>query len=171
MLRYGGTRTRYRFSNRQNLGQSRRSPLDFSDDRSIGCARRGHRYEPVLAPQAINQSAFPRAQHLLRQREKIPEGPYQISALHKIRLYISRSDRRVHFKNAIGEFFNPHNLVHLEKTAYTASALKRAIIAPNTGIGKQSFYLKEQIIYVAGINLRKSLRWRPGIEHDPPAFS
>jgi hypothetical protein len=157
LLRYGRIRTRYRFTHRQNLGQSRRSPLDFSDDRSIGCARRGHGYEPVLAPQTIDQSAFPRAQHLLRQREKIPEGPYQIRALHKIRLYISGSDRRVHFKNAIGEFFNPHILVHLEKTAYAAFALKRAIIAPSSGIGKQSFYLKEQNIYVAWINLRKRL--------------
>ncbi len=52
---------------------------------------------------------------MLWQREKIPEGPYQICALHKIRLYISRPDRRVHFKNAIGKFFNPHDLVHLEK--------------------------------------------------------
>ena len=157
MLRYSRIRTRYRFANRQNLCMSRRSPLDFSDDRSIGCACRGHGYEPVLAPQAINQSAFPRTQHLLRQREKIPEGPYQIRALHKIRLYISRPDRRVHFKNAIGEFFNPHNLVHLEKTAYAAFALKRAIIAPSSGIGKQSFYLKEQIICVSWINLRKGL--------------
>jgi len=62
-------------------------------------------------------------------------------------------------------------LVHLEKTAYTASALKRAIIAPKMGIGKQSFYLKEQIICVAWINLRKSHPAGPGIEHDPPAFS
>jgi hypothetical protein len=136
---------------------SRRSPLDFSDHRSVGRARRGHGHEPVLAPQAINQSAFPRAQHLLRQRKKIPEGPYQIRALRKIRLYISGPDRRVHFKNAIGEFFNPHSLFHLEKTADAAFALKRAIIAPNSGIGKQSFYLKEQIIYVAWINLRKGL--------------
>ena len=157
MFRHGRVRTRYRFSNRQNLGQSRCSPLDFSDDRSIGRARRGHGYEPVLAPQTINQSAFPRAQHLLRQREKIPEGPHQIRALYKIRLYISGPDRRVHSKNAIGEFFNPHNLVHLEKTAYAAFALKRAIIAPNSGIGKQSFYLKEQIICVSWINLRKGL--------------
>jgi len=94
---------------------------------------------------------------LLRQREKIPEGPYQIRALHKIRLYISRPDRRVHSKNAIGEFLNPHILVHLEKTAYAAFALKRAIIAPNSGIGKQSFYLKQQNIYVSRINLRKGL--------------
>ena len=158
MLRHGRIRTRYRFANRQNFCMNRWSPLDHSDDRSIGCARCGHGYEPVLAPQAIDQSAFPRAQHLLRQREKIPEGPYQIRALHKIRLYISRPDRRVHFKNAIGEFFNPHKLFHLgKKTAYAGFALKRAIIAPSSGIGKQSFYLKEQNIYVAGINLRKRL--------------
>jgi len=94
---------------------------------------------------------------LLRQREKIPEGPYQIRALHKIRLYISRPDRRVHFKNAIGEFFNPHDLVHLEKkTACAAFALKRAIIAPSSGIGKQFFYLLEQTIFYSWINLRKS---------------
>jgi hypothetical protein len=157
LLRYRRVRSRYRFANRQNLCLSWRSPLDFSDDRSVVCARRGHGYKPVLAPQTINQSAFPRAQHLLRQREKIPEGPYQIHALHKIRLYVSRPDRRVHFKNAIGEFFNPHNLFHLEKTAYAAFALERAIIAPSSGIGKQSFYLKEQNIYVAWINLRKRL--------------
>ena len=155
MFRYAGVRTGYRSANRHNLSLSRRSPLDFSDHRSIGCARRGHRYEPVLAPQTINQSAFPRAQHLLRQREKIPEGPYQIRALHKIRLHISRPDRRVHSKNAIGKFFNPHDLVHLEKTAYAAFALKRAIIAPRTGIGKQSFYLKEQTIFYSLDQLEK----------------
>jgi hypothetical protein len=44
-----------------------------------------------------------------------------------------------------------------KKTAYAAFVLERAIIAPSSGIGKQSFYLKEQIIYVAGINLRKGL--------------
>ena len=155
MLRYGRVRTGNRSANRQNLGLSRRSPLDFSDDRSVGCARRGHGHEPVLAPQTINQSAFPRAQHLLRQREKIPEGPYQIRALHKIRLYISRPDRRVHFKNAIGKFFNPHDLVHLEKTAYAAFALKRAIIAPRKGIGKQSFLPYEQTIFYSLDQLEK----------------
>jgi len=157
LFRYSRIRNRYRFANRQNFCLSPRPPLDFSDHRSIGSARRGHRYEPVLAPQTINQSAFPRAQHLLRQREKIPEGPYQIRALHKIRLHISRPDRRVHSKNAIGKFFNPHDLVHLEKTAYAAFALKRAIIAPRTGIGKQSFYLMNKLFSIPWINLRKRL--------------
>ena len=44
-----------------------------------------------------------------------------------------------------------------KKTAYAAFVLERAIIAPSSGIGKQSFYLKEQIICVSWINLRKGL--------------
>jgi len=156
LLRYGRIRTGYRFANRQNLGLSRRSPLDFSDDWSVGYARRGHGHEPVLAPQTIDQSTFPRAQHLLRQREKISEGPNQIRALREIRLYKSRPDWRVHFKNAIGKFFNPHDLVHLEKTANAAFALKRAIIAPRTGIGKQIFLSYEQSIFYSLDQLEKA---------------
>jgi len=133
LFRSSRLRTGNRFANRQNLCLSRRSPLDSPDDRSVGCARCGQGYEPVLGPQTINQSALPGAQHLLRQREKIAERPHQRRALREIRLYVSRPDRRVHFKNAIGEFFNPHDLANLGKTANSAFALKRAIIAPGTG--------------------------------------
>jgi hypothetical protein len=38
-------------------------------------------------------------------------------AFYKTRLYVSGSDRRVQFKNAIAEFFNPHVLPHPKKTA------------------------------------------------------
>jgi hypothetical protein len=53
--------------------------------------------------------------------------------LREIRLYVSRPDRRVQLKNAIGEFFNPHDLAHLEKTANSAFPLEWAIIAPGMG--------------------------------------
>jgi hypothetical protein len=42
-----------------------------------------------------------------------------------------------------------------KKTAYAAFALKRAIIAPSSGIGKQSFYLKEQTIFYSLDQLEK----------------
>jgi hypothetical protein len=42
-----------------------------------------------------------------------------------------------------------------KKTTYAAFALKRAIIAPSSGIGKQSFYLKEQTIYFSLDQLEK----------------
>jgi hypothetical protein len=58
-----------------------------------------------------------------------------------------------------------------KKTAYAAFALKRAIIAPRMGIGKQSFYLNEQTIFDSPDQLEKRRPTRPGIEHDPPVFS
>lgn len=114
LLRHGWLRTGYRFASRQNLCLIRHSPLDSSNDndRPVMCSDRGQRYKFVLAPQAINQSAFARAQHLLRQREKIPERPHQIRALHQIWLQVSRPDGRFQFKHAIGKFFNPHKLAH-----------------------------------------------------------
>jgi hypothetical protein len=46
-----------------------------------------------------------------------------------------------------------------KKTAYATFALKRAIIAPESGVGKQSFYLNEQTICIGPwINLRKGIR-------------
>jgi hypothetical protein len=43
-----------------------------------------------------------------------------------------------------------------KKTAYTAFVLERAIIAPSSGIGKQSFYLNEQTIFYSPDQLEKS---------------
>ena len=149
-----------RFAQRQNLGVRRSSPLDPSDDRSVERARYGQGHEPVLAPQTINQSKFPRAQHLLRQREKIPERPNQIYALHKIRFYVSRPDRRVQFKYAAGEFFNPHDLVHLGKDGQLSLYFQSGLLLHHRrGNGKQSFYFHEQTIGLAWINLRKG---KPG---------
>lgn len=135
LLRHRWLRTRYRFASRQNFCLSRYSPLDSSNDndRPVMCSDGGQRYKFVLAPQTVNQSAFARAEHLLRQREKIPERPHQIRALRQIWLQVSRPDGRFQFKHAIGQFFNPHKLVTLGKTAHTALVLKRAIIAPGTG--------------------------------------
>jgi hypothetical protein len=133
LLACGGIRTGNRFANRHNLGLSPRSSLNSSDYWSVGRAHCGQGYEPVLAPQTINQSAFPRAQDWLRQREEISECPNQIRALHEIRLYISRTDRRVQFKNAIGEFFNPHDSARLKKAPNFAFAFKAGIIAPEAG--------------------------------------
>jgi hypothetical protein len=112
----------------------------------VGNVGSGEGHEPVLAPQTINQSAFPREQHWLREREKIPERPNQICALQEIRLYVSRPDRRIQFKDAAGEFFNPHDLAHLGKMANFAFALKRALLHLRGDIGKQTFTW-EQIIF------------------------
>ena len=133
MLRYGWFRTGHRFPNGHNLCLSRHSPLDSSDDRSVVCTHCGHGREVVLPPQAINQSAFPRTQHLLWQREKISKRPNQIRALHEIRLYVSRPDRRVQFNDAITEFFNPHDLPTWKRRPTPPLLLKRAIIAPLMG--------------------------------------
>ena len=124
MPRGGGLRTGHRFPNGHNLCLSRHSPLDSSDDRYVVCTHCGHGHEVIFAPQTINQSALPGAQHLLRQREKIAERPHQRRALREIRLYVSRPDRRVHFKNAIGKFFHPHKLAHPGKTANSAVGVK-----------------------------------------------
>jgi hypothetical protein len=124
LLRYGGRGIGNRFANRHYLGLGRRTPLNSSDHRSVGCARCGKRHEPVLAPQTINQSTFARAQHLVWQREKISERPYQVCAFYKVRLYISNPDRRVQFKNTIGEFFNPHILPQHKKGSLFVFALK-----------------------------------------------
>jgi hypothetical protein len=42
-----------------------------------------------------------------------------------------------------------------KKTAYAAFALKRAIIAPSSGIGKQFFYLNEQTIFYSPDHFEK----------------
>jgi hypothetical protein len=131
-LRCSGLCSRSRFAKRQHLGLSRRAPLDFSDNRPIVRAHYRHRHEPVLVQQTIDQAELPRAQNLLRQREKISERPNQISALHEIRLYISRTDGRVQFQNAIGKFFNPHVLPTWKKLL-NPTVSKWDIIAPRTG--------------------------------------
>ena len=136
LLRCSRLRTGFanrRFAKGQNLGLNGRSTLDSSDHRPVGRARCGQGYEPVLAPQTINQSAFPRTQHLLWQREKIPERPNQVRALREIRLYVSRTDRCVQRKNTIGEFFNPHVHPTWKRRPTPPLLLKRAIIAPQMG--------------------------------------
>ena len=75
-----------RFANWENFRLHRSSPFDSADDRPVGNVRGGQGDEFVLAPQTIDQSELPRAQHWLRQGEKIPERPNQIRALHEIRL-------------------------------------------------------------------------------------
>jgi hypothetical protein len=134
---------------------SRRSPLDSSNDWPVGRARCGQGYEPVPAPQTINQSMFPRAQHLLRQREKIPECPNQIRALQEIRLYISRTDRRVQFKNAIGEFFNPHDWAHLEGTQLRLCFQNAHYCTRGGALGSNLFILRTNY-FAAWISLRGS---------------
>ncbi len=74
------------FANRENFRLNRSSPFDSSDDRFVGKVRGGQGDEPVFAPQTIDQSELPRAQHWLRQGKKIPERPNQRCALHEIRL-------------------------------------------------------------------------------------
>ena len=136
--------TRCGFSNWQNFGLSWRAPFHSSDDRTLVRARNHASDEPVFITESINQSYFPRTQHLLRQRTKIAKSPHQISALHKIRLNISRSDRRVQLQNAIGKFVNPHRPVTLN-AAKAAAAMKRALLHHRRGIGKQSFYFADKL--------------------------
>jgi hypothetical protein len=70
---------------------------------------------------------------LLGQREEISERPNQIRTLREIGLHISGTDRRVQFKNAIGELFNPHVLPTWKRAAHSASSSKAGIIAPRMG--------------------------------------
>ena len=125
-----------RFANRENFRLRGGSPFDSSDDRFVGHACDGQGDEFVLAPQTIDQSELPRVQHWLREREEIPERPNQICALHEIRLQVSGPDWRVQFKDAAGEFFNPHDLAHWGKMANFAFPLKRALLHRRWGIGK-----------------------------------
>jgi len=109
---------------------------------------------------------------LLGQREKISERPYQVRAFYKIRLYVSRPDWRIQFKNAIGEFFNPHILVlaHLKETAHSAFALKAGhYCTKDRAMGSNLFVLKGNFFPLSWINLRKGPGRRAGIEHDQAA--
>jgi hypothetical protein len=53
--------------------------------------------------------------------------------LHEIRLQISGPDWRVQFKDAAGEFFNPHDLAHLGKDGQFRLCFEAGIIAPAAG--------------------------------------
>jgi len=76
--------------------------------------------------------------------------------LREIRLYISRTDRRVQFKNAIGEFFNPHDSARLEKAPNFAFAFKAGIIAPEAGHWEANLFILRTNYFAFRISLRKS---------------
>jgi hypothetical protein len=142
LLCNGRGRSRHRFAN-GHLRRTWRSPFDSSNDndRPVVGANRGHGYKPVLTPQMIDQSAFPRVQHLLWKGEEISESPYQICALQEIRLYISRPDRRVQFKNAIGEFFNPHDLGLPKNKPFTLTSERGHYCTTHEALGSNLFIL------------------------------
>jgi hypothetical protein len=62
-------------------------------------------------------------------------------------------------------------LARLGKTANSAFALKRAIIAPETRHWKQSFYLRGNLFASPWIYLRKRRPTAPGMEHDQLSFN
>jgi hypothetical protein len=117
--------------------RGRYSPLDSSDDGLVGRAHRGYGHKFVFAPQTIDQSPFPWAQHLLGQRGEVPENPQQICALSEAGLNISRPDQRINLQNAAGEFFNPHTLACLDDTVEIAES--GSLLHRMYGNGKKSF--------------------------------
>ena len=66
----------------------------------------------------------------------MPEHPHQIRALFEIQPNVSGADRGIHLENALGEFFNPHDLPYLGNMAL----LRRAIIAPEAGQREENLF-------------------------------
>lgn len=132
------TGTRTRLADRLHFWRGRHPPLDSSDDRPVWRAHRGHGHKLAFAPQAVDQSPFSWAQHLLGQRGEVPENPYQIRALREVGLNKSRADRRINLQNTAGEFFNPHARAYLNDTVEIALG-ERVIIAPDVGQWEEIF--------------------------------
>jgi hypothetical protein len=146
-----------RFAFWHNLDRRYNTPFDSSDHRPVAHAVERERDESALIPQTIDQSTFASAKHFLRKRRKISERPRQTSALEKGQFQVTRSHRRVQFKNTVGDFFNPHQRPTEQERSTNCLPSKAAIIAPTLGHGKH--FCENMQIFLKRAQFEK----RPGL--------
>jgi hypothetical protein len=135
----GRLRTRYQFALRQSLGNLGHAPLDSSDNGEIGQTgwRKGD--EAILAAETINQLLLAWPENQVREREEVSERPHQQCALNEVGLQVSRPDRRIQFKDAVGEFFHPHYQAYLNQESNKCPRIRAGYYCTNFGAWEESF--------------------------------